>query len=72
VQLHHQDRISAFQCVFELRVFLGKGSSKTRGKKLSAFPKIHRGHMLSGDFVSFDFFSFDFLIALVKRPSLGK
>jgi hypothetical protein len=40
--------------------FLGKGSSKTRGKKLSAFPKKnHRGNIFSGGiFFRVDFFDF--------------
>jgi hypothetical protein len=55
-------------------LFLGKGSSKTRGTQLSAFPKSSRGkYFFGGGVVWVDFFSlffFRFFIALVKRLSV--
>jgi hypothetical protein len=55
--------------------FLGKGSSKTREKKLSTFQKQLPGkYFFGGDFFSGEFFltpfPFDFLVALVKHLSV--
>jgi hypothetical protein len=49
--------------------FLGKGSSKTREKKLSAFQKKSPGDFFAGCFV-LTFFPFDFFVALGKRLSV--
>jgi hypothetical protein len=54
--------------------FLGKGSSKTREKKLS-LKKNHRGNIFSGGrnffwVICFNSFSFDFFVALDKRLSV--
>jgi hypothetical protein len=55
--------------------FLGKGSSKTREKKIVSFKKNHRGNIFSGGiFFLDDFFKLLFLsifvVALVKRLSV--
>jgi hypothetical protein len=58
-----------FFWVVRFWAFLGKGSSKTREKKLSTFPKKSPGNFFLGDFFLTSF-PFDFFVALVKRLSV--